>query len=99
MSAYVIADIRVHDAESYRQYVAQVPALIAKHGGSYVVRGGEPSLQEGDWQADRIVILRFPDRAHIRAFIEDPAYAPVVAIRHAAATTQMVIVDGCEPNR
>lgn len=38
MPAYVIANIRVNDAERYKDYVANVPALIAKHGGEYRVR-------------------------------------------------------------
>jgi uncharacterized protein (DUF1330 family) len=31
---------------------------------------------------------------HVRAFLEDPGYRPVAAIRHEAATTNMVIADG-----
>ena len=40
MTAYVIADIDVHDQEAYREYAALVPGTIEQHGGRFLVRGG-----------------------------------------------------------
>lgn len=94
MSTYLIADIEVHDKQAYATYVAQVPAFIAKHGGEYAVRGGAAEVREGNWRPHRLVVLRFPTRAAAEAFVNDPDYAPVAAIRHRAATTNMVLVDG-----
>lgn len=94
MSAYLIVDIKVHDPESYQEYVRRVPALIAKHGGTYLVRGGDAEVFEGAWELGRLVVLQFPDMVAAKAFINDPEYAPVAAIRHAAATTDGVLVEG-----
>lgn len=94
MSAYLIVDITVHDSEVYQDYVRQVPALIAKHGGTYLVRGGATEIFEGNWELGRLIVLQFPDMAAAKAFVDDPEYAPVAAIRHAAATTNGVIVEG-----
>ena len=41
-----------------------------------------------------MVLLRFPDRAAIRAFLDDPDYLPLAAIRHASAASSLVAVDG-----
>jgi uncharacterized protein (DUF1330 family) len=41
MTAYVIIDIDIHDPKSFQKYRAGVPALIAKHGGEYLARGGD----------------------------------------------------------
>ena len=41
MTAYMIVDLDIHDAEGFQQYRSGVPAFIAKHGGEYLVRGGE----------------------------------------------------------
>jgi len=38
---YVIAQINVHDAESYKDYVAQVLPTIELFGGEFLVRGGK----------------------------------------------------------
>jgi uncharacterized protein (DUF1330 family) len=94
MSAYIIARITVTDPERYPDYTAETPALIAKHGGRFVVRGGAMSSLEGPEETRRIVVIEFPSRAAAEAFYNDPAYAPVRAIRWAAAESELVIVDG-----
>ncbi len=94
MAAYLIVDIDVHDPEVYKGYAAQVPPLVARHGGTYLVRGGAHETLEGTWVPSRVVVLQFPDADAARAFMNDPDYAPVKAIRHQAATSQMVLVEG-----
>jgi len=94
MPAYLIADIEVHDAERYKEYVAHVPALIEKHGGRYRVRGGELRVLEGSWSPSRLIVLEFPDRAAAMAFYEDPAYAPYKRLRHEVTDGSVLIVDG-----
>ena len=96
MPAYVIANICVHDAERYKDYVANVPALIAKHGGEYRVRGGEFEVLEGQWTPDRLVVLEFPDREAALAFYNDPDYAPFRSLRQSVTDSSVVIVDGYE---
>ena len=94
MTAYMICDVRIADAAAYEEYKAKVPALIAKHGGEYLVRGGTHEVVEGAWQPTRLVLFRFPDRAAIRAFMADPEYAPLKALRHRIAEMDCVAVDG-----
>ena len=94
MSAYLIFDGKVHDAARYEDYKRQVPALIARHGGEYLVRGGGFEVIEGSWNPTRIVLLKFPDRAAIRAFFADPDYQPLLKLRHAIADSHAVAVDG-----
>jgi uncharacterized protein (DUF1330 family) len=38
MAAYLIAEIDVVDGASYDEYRKQVPAVIAKYGGKFLVR-------------------------------------------------------------
>ena len=40
MSAYLIANIEVTDPPLFAQYGALVPAMVARFGGRYLVRGG-----------------------------------------------------------
>lgn len=94
MTTYLIADITVHDPEKFQEYASQAPQFIKKHQGKYLVRGGEATVGEGDWQPGRIVVLEFPSRENAEAFLQDPAYQPVAAIRHESATTKLVLVDG-----
>ncbi len=94
MAAYLIVDIEVTDTEAYQGYVTQVPPLVARHGGTYLVRGGPHETLEGDWSPHRMVVLQFPDADAARAFVNDPDYAPVKAIRHRASNSKMVLVEG-----
>ncbi len=96
MSAYLIVSTDIHDSEAYNRYKAAVPALIRKHGGEYLARGGEMEVFEGSWTPRRIVLLRFPSLDHIRAFLHDPAYQPWKALRHDAAKAELVGVAGLD---
>ena len=57
MSAYVIAEIEVTDPVAYEEYRKQVPAVIAKYGGRYIVRGGKVEPLEGGWSPKRLALL------------------------------------------
>ncbi|MCB1123211.1 MAG: DUF1330 domain-containing protein [Verrucomicrobiae bacterium] len=94
MAAFLIADIEVKDAETYQDYIRQVPALVAKHGGVYRARGGDLAVKEGTWKPNRLVILEFPDRESAEAFYNDPDYQPPKAIRLSSTNANIVIVDG-----
>ena len=94
MSSYVIVNIDVKDVEAYEEYKAKVPALIRKHGGEYLVRGGNFVVLDGDWMPHRLVLLRFPDMAAAKAMFDDPEYQPLKALRQRAARTEMVAVEG-----
>jgi len=94
MSAYLIVDVSIRDKERYETYKRDAPPIIARHGGEYLVRGGEHEVIEGKWNPARLVLLKFPDRAAIRAFVADPEYKPLAALRHEIAESSLVAVDG-----
>jgi uncharacterized protein (DUF1330 family) len=94
MPAYMIVNIEVKDPVAYEPYKAQVPALIRKYGGEYLVRGGVCEVLEGDWRPGRLVVFRFPDMASILALQVDPEYLPLKALRQSVAYTEAVAVEG-----
>jgi uncharacterized protein (DUF1330 family) len=94
MPAYVIADIDVHDSETYRGYTALVPGTLEPFGGRFLVRGGEHELLEGDWQPRRLVIVEFPSADHARRWYASEDYVAAMAIRDRASTGNVVLVEG-----
>ena len=94
MPVYMIVDVDIADPAAYETYKAEVPALIARHGGEYLVRGGAHEIIEGTWSPTRLVLFRFPDRASVKAFIDDPDYAPLKALRQRISRGDIVMVDG-----
>ncbi len=92
MPVIVIADAEVRDPEAYKEYLEKAPAFVAKHGGEYLARGGAFEVLRGDWRPSRLVIFRFPDRAAIDAFMNDPEYRPLKAIREAATVPKNLLI-------
>ena len=60
MTAYVLVNVKVKDSARYEGYKRLAERAVERHGGRYLVRGGETMTLEGGWQADRVVVLEFP---------------------------------------
>jgi uncharacterized protein (DUF1330 family) len=97
--AYLIGEIQVHNAETYKKYASQVPATLAPFGGHYLAAGGEAKAVEGDPPAGRIVIIEFPSLEKALQFEKSPAYEKIKPIRHANATSRIFIVQGLPSSR
>jgi uncharacterized protein (DUF1330 family) len=94
MPAYLFADVEVNDAAAYEEYRKHVPAIIAAHGGRYLVRGGASDVLEGSWKPRRSVILEFPSMAALKSFWASPEYQPFRTLRERAANSNIVAIDG-----
>jgi uncharacterized protein (DUF1330 family) len=94
MSAYVVVEIEVLDADRYETYKQLAPPAIAAYEGRYLVRGGEVETLEGDWSPKRIVILEFPSMTQAKAWWASTEYEQAKALRQACARTEMIVVAG-----
>jgi uncharacterized protein (DUF1330 family) len=97
MSAYIIAEVEVSDPDTYATYRAQTPGVIERFGGRFIVRGGAAESLEGAPPAGRLVVIEFPDMATARRFYESSEYQAIVGIRHRAANSRLVLVEGHPP--
>jgi uncharacterized protein (DUF1330 family) len=93
----VVNEINVTDAAKFQTYAEQVPATLKPFGGQYVVRGGAPEQISGTAPAQRVVILRFPDRAAAKAWRASAAYQKILPIRDATSTSVVYVVDVVAP--
>lgn len=94
MAAYVIVEVEIRDPQAYQEYAKGASATIAQYGGRYLVRGGAVEPKEGGWNPQRVVVLEFPTMEHAKRWYASPEYAPLLAIRHRAASSRMIFVDG-----
>ena len=94
MAAYVMANIEVHDSETFERYREKVPATIAAFGGRYIVRGGEVTPLEGALPAPRVVVIEFDDRAAAERWYHSDDYQEILPLRLNSANGTAVIVDG-----
>ena len=94
-AAYIIVDMKVSNAEQYKDYMAAAPAAVKAFGGEYLVRGGRFEVMEGNWQPARIAMLRFPSFEQAKAFYDDALYTAARAQREGATEFfNMVLVEG-----
>ncbi len=95
MKAYLVLDFAIDDLPGFLPYVDAIPPFIEKHGGRYIVRGVEPTVMEGDWAPERMVILEFPSRDNAKAFLGDPDAQALFDVRHRTTDSKLILVDGC----
>jgi uncharacterized protein (DUF1330 family) len=94
MAAYIIAEIEITDPAGFEEYRRQVPPTIEQYGGKYIVRGGACETLEGDWKPKRIVVLQFDNVERAKGWLDSVEYAEPRKLRHRAAKTRMILVEG-----
>ena len=93
-SAYIIANVTVTNPQQYEEYKKWSSAAMQAHNAEVCVRGGSVEVLEGDWQPERLVMLKFPSVEAARRFDASPEYGKARAARQGAAIMRMVIVEG-----
>jgi uncharacterized protein (DUF1330 family) len=93
-SAYILANITVTNPEQYEEYKKLSSAAMKAHGAELCVRGGKVEILEGDWQPERVVLLKFPSVEAARRFNESVEYGAARKSRRGAAVMRMVLIEG-----
>ena len=93
MSAYWIVRCHITDAEEYGKYIQLAGPAIEKHGGSYLVRGGEQVEVEGQG-FERTVLVEFDSLDQAKACYQSEEYQTAFRVQENAANRLVVIVEG-----
>ena len=93
-SAYIIANVEVTQPEQYEDYKKWSTAAMQAHGAEVCVRGGKVEVLEGDWNPQRLVVLKFPSVEAAKKFNDSPEYGKARASRQGAAIMRMIVVEG-----
>ena len=96
---YMIANLKIEDAETYRKYEKGFFPILKKHGGSFVTYDDTISHLEGSTPVEgRVVIWTFPSEEAARGWFDDPDYQDLAEIRRAVAPlTSLTMVKGLPP--
>jgi uncharacterized protein (DUF1330 family) len=94
MPAYIIADVTVTNEAQMVEYRQWSTRAMREHGAEVLVRGGAPAPLEGDWNPQRVVVLKFKDRAAARTYYDSETYTQARKVREGAGRIDMIIVDG-----
>jgi len=100
MPAYWVARAKIHDPAEYKKYTDLVPAILAKHGGKVLARGGRYRIMEGPDKFHRFVVVEFPSYEQAVACFQSSEYNAAAAFRRSGAgEVETIIVDGGEPTK
>jgi uncharacterized protein (DUF1330 family) len=95
--AYFVTDLTVFDPSKLKDFEAAANNMVRKHGGTFLVRGGDYDVIEGSWHPQRLVIEQFASRRAIRDMFDDPDNQPLKSLRRSASKANALAVDGVEP--
>jgi uncharacterized protein (DUF1330 family) len=94
MSAYIIADVTITDAEKMARYREWSTRAMQEHGAEVLVRGGAVQVLEGPWAPARLVVLRFDNAQKAQAFYNSETYTHARSLREGAGVMRMILVEG-----
>jgi uncharacterized protein (DUF1330 family) len=94
MSAYFVANIRIHDQQEYDKYLASVDEVFAKFNGKYLALDEHPCVLEGSWDYTKIILIEFPSEKELRAWYESEDYQAILKYRLQGAQCDSLLVKG-----
>lgn len=93
MPAFVIVEIDISDPEKYNAYKELTPATISAYGGKFVLRGNPVTVLEGEWNHERLVMLKFPTKEKAEAWYNSEGYQHAKSVREGAAKANFLLTE------
>jgi uncharacterized protein (DUF1330 family) len=94
MKGYLVANVDVEDLGAYEAYRSQTGAIVERHGGRFIVRGGRVDRLEGDLPIGRLVIIEFPSLEAVHGFYDSAEYQAIVPLRTSTSIGTLCAVEG-----
>ena len=94
MSAYFVAQIRIHDPAAYGRYLDGFDEVFARYRGEVVAVDEATEVLEGEWPAARTVLIRFPNKQELLRWYRSPDYQALAAQRRRGADCNVAAVEG-----
>jgi len=96
--AYLIAEVQVHDPDTFKQYIAALPATLAPYHVRTLTRGTPVAVDASTPPAGSYVLLAFNSMDDLKAWWNSPAYQAIIPLREKSATTRAFAVPGLPPS-
>lgn len=94
MTAYVLAQLSIHDRPLYDRYAAKFFPTLEPYGGRLLAAEEAPVVLEGSWDLDKLVLIAFPDAAMARAWMQSEDYQSISKDREAATEATVLMFWG-----
>jgi uncharacterized protein (DUF1330 family) len=97
MAVYMLIEIAVKDSEMYIRYIEKVLEIVERHGGRYLVRGGQVTPLSGNWNPERIVLIEFGNMEQLQRCFQSPEYLELAPLREQSTTSRSIVAEGYWP--
>ena len=89
--SYIIANITIHDSETYQKYVDGNRDIFKKFGAEVILVEEHPKVLEGTWDYGHIVLVKFPRENDAQRFYDSPEYQENAKIRWGSSDSTLII--------
>ena len=96
--AYVIAEVQVTDADTFKQYLAALPGTLAPYKVRTLARANPVALDSSTPRAGSLVVLAFDNMDDVKAWWNSPAYQAIIPLREKSAKTRVYAIQGLPPS-
>ncbi len=97
MSAFSLTEVEILDPEGAQRYAELTQSAVALYGGRFRVLAAEPVVAEGDWPAEkRVVIIEWPDMERLRGWYDSAEYAPARVVAETALQRRLTFLEGVD---
>ncbi len=94
---YVVAEVKVHDADAIARYRQLSTAAVEQYGGRFLVRGGASEILEGKWSPpERMIVVEFDSVAQAKRFYDSAEYQAARKARENIAEMNMLVISGVD---
>jgi uncharacterized protein (DUF1330 family) len=95
MPFYSVLEVTPTAEDWIPNYLEHATQMVVQHGGTYLARTASHEILEGDSQAPALrVIIQWGSKAEAEAFMNDPAYAPLLAARSGGSISHHCLIEG-----
>jgi uncharacterized protein (DUF1330 family) len=97
MTDYVFVQLKMIDRVAYDRYQARFFDVFKKFDGRLLSADENPTILEGAWDCDKLVLMSFPDEAAFQAWANSPEYLEISKDRKAGAEGVVLLAKGFVP--
>ena len=89
---FVISTSEIVDQQRYEKYVELAGPIVESYGGEYLLQS-DKIIAAKDWQAQKIVIIRFDSKEQMDRCFQSNEYREIIPFREGSIISRFVVVE------
>ena len=96
MTVYAVGHIKINNRDEYEKYASQFMGVFEKFKGKMLAADFDAKAVMGEWTADRLVLMEFPDKRAFLEWVTSEEYQAIAKHRDTGADVMTVLANGIE---